>query len=314
MGNQTPFEDFEALDVRTRETTIFVRRGGSGPALLLLHGFPQTHAMWQSVAPLLARHFTVVCADLRGYGRSGCPPSRPDHAPYAKRAMALDMVAVMEALGFTHFAVAGHDRGGRVAYRLALDHPQRVERLAVLDVLPIAEAWERADKRLAVGYWPWSLLAQPEPLPERLLSAAPDAVIDHVLGRWGSAAEAFGPQVREAYIAALRDPAHVHAICEEYRAAVTLDHEHDAADRQAGRRIACPVLVLWSGHGPLSSWYAADGGPLALWRDWAAEVEGKAVDGGHFFPEEYPEQTAAELDAFFAPAAASGKMPSRAQR
>jgi haloacetate dehalogenase len=214
--------------------------------------------------------------------------------------MANDMVSVMEKLGFSRFSVAGHDRGGRVAYRLALDHPQRVERLAVLDVVPIADAWERADKRLAIGYWPWSLLAQPEPLPERLLSAAPDAVVDDALSTWGTSADAFIPEARMQYIAALRDPAHVHAICEEYRAAATIDHEHDAADRQTGRRIACPVLVLWDSQGSLNSWYAKDGGPLALWRAWANNVRGSALDGGHFFPERIPHQTAQELSTFFA--------------
>ena len=169
------FQDFDAIDVDVGETRIFLRRSGAGPAVLLLHGFPQTHLMWRRVAPLLARRFTVVCPDLRGYGRSGCPASRADHAPYAKRAMANDMVFAMEKLGFARFSVAGHDRGGRVAYRLALDHPERVERLAVLDVLSTADAWERADKRLATAFWPWSLLAQPEPLPERLVSSAPDA-------------------------------------------------------------------------------------------------------------------------------------------
>ena len=178
------FQDFDTVDADVGETHIFLRRSGSGPAVLLLHGFPQTHLMWRRVAPLLARCFTVVCPDLRGYGRSGCPPSRPDHAPYAKRAMAKDMVALMETLGFPRFCVAGHDRGGRVAYRLALDHPERVERLAVLDVLSTADAWERADKKLATAFWPWSLLAQPEPLPERLVSAAPDAVVDDALGGW----------------------------------------------------------------------------------------------------------------------------------
>jgi haloacetate dehalogenase len=296
----TKFEEFEAIEVQGEETSIFLRRFGLGPAVLLLHGFPQTHLMWRSVAPLLARHSTVICADLRGYGRSGCPPSRPDHAPYAKRAMANDMVSVMGTLGFPRFSVAGHDRGGRVAYRLALDHPQRVERLAVLDILPIADAWERADKKLATGYWPWSLLAQPEPLPERLVSAAPGAVVDNALGGWGSAADVFSQEVRAAYVDALRDPARVHAICEEYRAAATLDHEHDVADRQAGRRIVCPVLVLWSGRGPLNSWYAEEGGPLALWRAWANDVRGEALDGGHFFPEEIPQRTAEELNAFFA--------------
>lgn len=159
------FQDFDTIDADVGETHIFLRRSGSGPAVLLLHGFPQTHLMWRRVAPLLARCFTVVCPDLRGYGRSGCPTSRPDHAPYAKRTMANDMVALMEMLGFPRFCVAGHDRGGRVAYRLALDHPERVERLAVLDVLSTADAWERADKKLATAFWPWSLLAQPEAAP-----------------------------------------------------------------------------------------------------------------------------------------------------
>lgn len=298
MGTSA-FSGFEAIQLQTPGTSIFLRHGGSGPALLLLHGFPQTHLMWRDIAPLLARHFTVVCADLRGYGGSGCPPSAPDHAPYAKRALARDMVAVMDQLGHPSFSVAGHDRGGRVAYRLALDHPRRVERLAVLDVLTIADAWERADKGLAVGYWPWSLLAQPAPLPERLVSSAPEAVVDSALGGWGSSADVFSTEVRAAYVDALRDGARVHAICEEYRAAATLDHAHDVADRKAGRRIACPLLVLWSGRGPLNSWYEGVGGPLALWRNWAQDVSGRPFDGGHFFPEEMPERTAEELRRFF---------------
>jgi haloacetate dehalogenase len=175
-----------------------------------------------------------------------------------------------------------------------------VQRLAVLDVLTIADAWEHADKRLAVGYWPWSLLAQDAPLPERLVSAAPDAVVDSALHGWGSSAAAFSAEVRQAYIDALRDEGHVHAICEEYRAAATLDHAHDIADRAAGRRITAPLLVLWSGQGPLQSWYGGVGGPLALWRNWAHDVSGQAVDGGHFFPEELPQQTTDELGRFFA--------------
>jgi haloacetate dehalogenase len=293
------FADFEAIEVPTAETSIFLRRAGTGPALLLLHGFPQTHLMWRGIAPRLARRFTVVCADLRGYGRSGCPPSDADHTPYAKRALAQDMVEVMRQLGLPTFAVAGHDRGGRVAYRLALDHPEQVTRLAMLDVLTIADAWERANKEFAVGYWPWSLLAQAAPLPEKLLSAAPDAVVDSALRGWGTPAAAFDAAARQAYIDALRDPARVHAICEEYRAAVTLDHAHDIADRDAGRRIACPLLVLWSGRGPLGNWYADAGGPLALWRAWAHDVTGAPFDGGHFFPEEMPEQTADALLKFF---------------
>jgi haloacetate dehalogenase len=293
-------DGFDATEVDTGETTIFVRRGGAGPALLLLHGFPQTHLMWRRVAPRLARHFTVLCADLRGYGRSGAPASTPDHAPYAKRAMANDMVAVMEARGFPRFSVAGHDRGGRVAYRLALDHPERVDRIAVLDILPTAEAWERADARFALAYWPWTLLAQPGPLPERLLAAAPDAVVDDALGRWGSPPATFGPEVAASYVETLRDPTRAHAICEEYRAAATRDREHDEADRRRGRRIACPLLVLWSGRGGLDAWYADAGGPLAIWRAWADDVQGQPLDAGHFFPEEAPEETAAVLTRFFA--------------
>ena len=297
-----PDSDFAEAVVDTPETRIFVRHGGAGPPLLLLHGFPQTHLMWRDVAPLLARDFTVVCADLRGYGRSGCPLSNAAHEPYAKRALARDMVAVMEALGHDAFSVAGHDRGGRVAYRAALDHPGRIRRVAVLDVLPVDTVWDRADARLALGFWPWSLLAQPEPLPERLVGAAPGAVIDSALGGdWGTPAATFPPAVRAAYLDALSPPEHVHAICEEYRAAAAIDREHDRADREAGRRIACPVLALWSGAGPVGTWYEDAGGPLALWREVAGDVRGEAVDGGHFFPEEHPRDTAAALRAFFAP-------------
>jgi haloacetate dehalogenase len=198
-------DDFTTAEIQTDETSIFVRSYGFGPPVLLLHGFPQTHLMWRSVAPLLARNFTVVCADLRGYGRSGCPVSAPDHAPYAKRSMARDRVTVMERLGFPRFSVAGHDRGGGVAYRLALDHPDRVEKLAVLDIVPTETVWERADARFALAYWPWSLLAQPEPLPERILTTVPEAIIDGALGGWGSPAAVFPPQVRAAYVQALRD-------------------------------------------------------------------------------------------------------------
>jgi haloacetate dehalogenase len=293
-------DGFAATEIDTAETSIFVRSSGSGPPLLLLHGFPETHLMWRGVAPLLARRFTVVCADLRGYGRSGCPASTPDHAPYAKRTMARDMVELMQRLGFPRFSVAGHDRGGRVAYRLALDYPAQIERLAVLDILPTAEMWERADASFATSFWPWSLLAQPEPLPERLVLAAPDAVIDDALGGWGSPTAAFPPEIRAAYVDALRDPAHVHAICEEYRAAATRDREDDEADRSAGRRIVRPVLALWSGRGPLGRWYDAAGGPLAIWRAWADHVAGDAVDAGHFFPEEAPDETADALSRFFA--------------
>jgi haloacetate dehalogenase len=290
---------YATREVRTADGSIFLRSAGVGAPLLLLHGFPQTHLMWRSVAPLLTDRFTVVCADLRGYGRSGCPLSTSDHTPYSKRAMAHELVDVMRQLGWSRFSVAGHDRGGRVAYRMALDHPDEVVRLAVLDVLPTAEVWERADARLASAFWPWSLLAQPEPFPERLLLAAPDAIIDNALDEWGSPGSTFEADIRAAYLDALRDASHVHAICEEYRAAATCDREHDAADRRAGRRIRCPVLALWGGRGGLDTWYADAGGPLAIWRMWADHVEGGPIDGGHFFPEELPNQTATALAGFF---------------
>ena len=292
-------DDFTTAEIQTGETSIFVRSYGSGSPILLLHGFPQTHLMWRGVAPLLSRNFAVVCADLRGYGRSGCPASARNHAPYAKRSMAQDMVTVMERLGFGRFSVVGHDRGGRVAYRLALDHPDRVERLAVLDVLPTETVWDLADARFALAYWPWSLLAQPEPLPERILAADPEAVVDAALGGWGSPPAVFPPEVRAAYVEALRDPSHAHAICEEYRAAATIDREHDKADLTSGRRIVCPLLALWSAQGPLDTWYVEESGPIALWRAWGDDVRGCTLDAGHFFPEEAHEQTAEALNRFF---------------
>ena len=298
-------DDFTTAEIQTGETSIFVRSFGSGPPLLLLHGFPQTHLMWRSVAPLLAHHFAVVCADLRGYGRSGCPSSAPNHTPYAKRAMAQDMVTVMQQLGFERFSVAGHDRGGRVAYRMALDYPDRVDRLAVLDVLPTETVWERADARFALAFWPWSLLAQPEPLPERILAAAASAIIDDALGGWGSPPAVFPVEVRAAYVQALGDPQHAHAICEEYRAAATIDREHDQADRASGRRIVCPLLALWSAAGPLATWYVKEGGPITLWRVFCDDVVGRALGAGHFFPEEAPEQTADALNRFFGTAESS---------
>jgi len=281
------------------ETTVFVRAAGSGPPVLMLHGFPETHLMWRDIAPRLAREFTVVCADLRGYGWSGCPASDADHAPYSKRAMGSDMIVAMDRLGHQRFRLAGHDRGGRVAYRMALDHPRAIEKIAVLDVLPTSTSWDRADARLALAFWPWSLLAQPEPLPERMLAADPEAVVDNALKEWGSPAKAFPPEVRAAYIDALRDPEHIHAICEEYRAAATIDRQHDAADQEAGGRINFPLLALWSAKGGLENWYTDEEGPLGLWRMWSTDASGRPMDGGHFFPEEKPEETTQELRRFF---------------
>jgi haloacetate dehalogenase len=293
------FSGFETSVVDVGETTIFIRRKGSGRPLLLLHGFPQTHLMWHRVAPVLAEEFTVVCADLRGYGSSGKPASRPDHATYSKGVMALDMVRMMEAQGFSRFSVAGHDRGARVAYRMALDHTDRLEAVALLDVIPTGEALRRADVRFALAFWPWSLLAQLAPLPERLIMADPEIIVDHALGEWGSDRASFHPEVRTGYIEALRDPETVHAICEEYRAAATIDFARDTEDRRAGRQILCPALVLWSKGSGLDDWYEEAGGPLGIWGDWAAHLTGRPISGGHFFPEQNSTETVSELRSFF---------------
>jgi len=292
------FDGFDEATIDVGETTIFIRRKGRGKPLLLLHGFPQTHLMWHRVAPALAEDFTVFCADLRGYGASGKPSSTKDHAPYAKSAMAFDMVRLMDMHGLRRFAVAGHDRGGRVAYRMALDHQDCIERLVVLDIIPTGEALRRADARLALSYWPWSLLAQPEPLPEMLISGNPRAIVENALAAWGTDETSFPQAVRAAYVEALRDPRTVHAICEEYRAAATLDFAKDVEDQRAGRRIGCPVLALWSEGGPLDEWYRDAGGPLGIWKEWASRVSGRPIRGGHFFPEQNAHDTIEELRSF----------------
>ena len=289
------FEGFETTRVDTGETTIRVRRGGSGPPLLLLHGNPQTSAMWHKVAPRLAERFTVVATDLRGYGESGKPPSTPDHAPYSKRAMALDQVAVMRQLGHERFFVAGHDRGGRVAYRMALDHPDRVLRLAVLDIIPTWEAFRRADMAFGLGYWHWFFLAQPADLPEMLLGADPDEYWFRHTAREPKPRDFFAAEPLAEYLRCFRDPRTRHAICEDYRAAPTVDCAHDQADRAAGRRIRCPLLALWGGKGKLEAWYDV----LAVWRDWADDVRGRPLPCGHYVPEEAPDETYAEFRAFF---------------
>jgi haloacetate dehalogenase len=289
------FDGFEPIAIETSATTIRGVRGGSGPPLLLLHGIPETHLMWHAVAPVLAGEFTVVATDLRGFGSSGTPPSTDDHAPYAMRALARDQVEVMAALGFERFGAAGHDRGARCAYRLALDHPQAVSRLAVLDVVPTAEAFARADAAFALGFWVWSFLAAPYPVPERLVERAPEVLVEHMLDAWAEAPGAFPPEVRAAYVEKLSDPATIHAICEQYRAAATLDVAHDEADR-GRRRIACPVLALWSASGAVAAWYE----PLEVWRAWADDVQGGPIAAGHFLPEEAPAETARRLRDFFA--------------
>jgi haloacetate dehalogenase len=289
------FDGFDQFDIETSVTTIHGRRGGNGPAVLLLHGIPETHLMWHRVAPQLSERFTVVATDLRGFGDSGKPPTSPDHAPYSMREISRDQVEVMRALGYNQFCVVGHDRGARCAYRMALDHPQVVLRLAVLDIVPTGEAFRRADMDFALGYWVWSFLAAPAPVPERLIAGAPDVVVNHMLDAWSEAPDAFPPQIRAEYVEKFRDTATLHAICEEYRAAATLDYRHDEADR-GKRRITCPTLVLWSRNGTLEGWYE----PLDVWRAWADDVRGGPISCGHFIPEEAPDETVRHLIEFFA--------------
>jgi haloacetate dehalogenase len=287
------FEGFELSMIDTGEATIRVRHGGSGPPLLLLHGHPQTHMMWYKIAPRLAQDFTVVAADLRGYGDSSKPPTTPDHAPYSKRAMARDQVALMRHLGFERFLVAGHDRGARCAYRLALDHPERVLKLAVLDIIPTGEAFRRTNMAFGLGFWHWFFLAQPHDLPERLIGADPDYF--YWRRRQPQPPDYVGHEAFDDFRRCFNAPATIHAMCEDYRAGATLDYEHDEADR-GKRRIACPVLALWSGRDELERWYDV----LAIWRDWAGDVRGRPLDCGHHLALEAPDQTYAELHAFFA--------------
>lgn len=301
------FADFETRMIDTAWGSIFVRVGGAGPPVLLLHGFPQTGLMWRDIAPLLAAQATVIVADLPGYGASAYPRDPADREAMSKRAMARALVEAMRMLGHDRFVVAGHDRGGRVAYRMALDHPGAVTRVAVLDVVPTLEVWEWADARTMLAFWPFALLAQPAPLPERLLDAAPEAVVEHALACWGSPPETFSAEVRRAYVEALRDRAR--SICDEYRAAADIDRAHDAADRDAGRVIDCPLLALWSATGGLARWYEDAGGVTGIWRRWASQVAGEAIDGGHFFPEEHPARTAALLRAFLADELALQRLP-----
>ncbi|MGC2299580.1 MAG: alpha/beta hydrolase [Acidobacteriaceae bacterium] len=284
---------YETSQVEASGNTIFVRRYGNGPAILMVHGFPRTSLMWRFLAPKLAERHTVICVDLRAYGRSGIPASMDDHFPYSKRAMAKELVEIMDKLGFPTFTLIGHDRGGRVSYRMALDHPKSVERLAVFDVIPILEAWARSDARFAQTYWPWILLSQKEPLPEKYLVGVPEAVFHNPFGQ-GS----FGPEILGEYLLTFRDPARVHGICEEYRAAATIDVDHDVVDKEASKRIECPMLHLWAEGGPLDTLYRKDGGPLGIWRQWAPHAQGRAMTGGHFFPEENPEETAVVVKEF----------------
>ena len=290
------FEHFHVADVPTPRGHVHVRIGGAGPPLLLLHGFPETHLMWHAVAPILRERFTVIAADLPGYGESFHPPMTEDHSAHSKQTLAADLLAAMSELGHETFAVAGHDRGGRVAYRMALDEPSSVSRLAVLDIVPTGEIWSRADARFAIGYWHWSFLAQPPPLPERLILGDPDTFWLSAQ-RLGLKADPRYPQeVLSTYRAQFAKPETVEAMCEDYRAGATIDRQLDDADR--GRRtIACPVLTLWGGDGALPRFYDD---PLELWRSFAPQILGHPIPrASHFVVEDAPEEIAAEFVEFF---------------
>lgn len=292
------FEGFKLAMIDTGEAVIRVRYGGKGPPLLLLHGHPQTHAMWNKIAPRLAQTFTVVAADLRGYGDSSKPPTTPDHEPYSKRAMGRDQLELMRQLGFDRFFVAGHDRGGRCAYRLALDYPDKILKLAVLDIIPTGEHFRRADMAFAMGYWHWFFLAQPYDLPERMIGADPAYFYFNYRRPNPLSPQArpdyYRPEALADYLRCVQNPATIHAMCEDYRAGATFDFALDEADR-GNKRISCPTLVLWAGRGKLGDWYDV----LAVWRDWADRVEGRALDCGHHMAEEAPDETFTALHTFF---------------
>lgn len=283
------FEGFELQWAALPEATLRFRIGGRGPPLLLLHGHPRTHATWRHVAPILARDHTVVCPDLRGFGQSSKPADTPDHSGSSKRAKARDCIALMGRLGFDRFALAGHDRGAYTAFRTAMDHPASVERLAILDAIPIADALAGCDARFASAWWHWFFFAQADK-PERAILADPDAW-------YGKTPDAMGAQAQADFRAAIHDPATVHGMIEDYRAGLGIDRAHDEADRAAGRGLACPLLVLWSARDDLETLH---GDILGIWRAWASDVRGRSLDCGHHMAEEVPEELAAELGRFFA--------------
>lgn len=287
--------EFTTASIAVNGIRLHCRHGGDGPPLLLLHGFPQTHVIWRKVAPVLAEHFTLVMPDLRGYGDSDKPEGGERHANYAKRVMAQDMVELMHALGHDSFHLCGHDRGGRVAHRLALDHPSAVRRLMTLDISPTRVMYDRTDQAFATAYYHWFFLIQPAPLPETLIGANPDFFLHTKLGGWGSGGAAFiEAEAMAEYERCFRQPGAIHAMCEDYRAAAGIDLEHDRAD--ADRQIACPVRVLWGAKGVVGRLFD----PVADWQPGCAlPVTGKAFPGGHYLPEESPELLVEEMLAFF---------------
>jgi haloacetate dehalogenase len=287
------FDGFRLEMLDLGEIRVRVRVGGEGPPLLLLHGNPQTHVMWHRVAPALAQRFTVVAPDLRGYGMTSKPASTPDHIAYSKRTMALDQIELMRTLGHLRFSVAGHDRGARVGYRLALDHPGSVEKLAVLDIIPTGEMFGRGGREFGLSHYHWFFMAQPAPLPETLIGADPEW-----FWRWhttrGPDTSFFDEGALEDYLRCFSDPDTIRGICEDYRAGATIDFDHDMADKADGRKIECPLLVLWSGSGSIDDWYDV----LEVWGEWADDVRGSALRCGHYLAEEAPEETGLALMTF----------------
>lgn len=280
------FEGFDTFDRDVDGITIHGVTGGSGPPLLLLHGYPQTHVMWHKVAPALAEHFTLVIADLRGYGDSSKPPSDDAHTPYSKRAMAGDMVGLMASFGFDRFAVLAHDRGARVTHRMAVDHPDVVTAAMIIDIAPTREMYAHTTKDFATAYWHWFWLIQPAPFPETQINADPLFFLQKKLGSWGGAAP-FAPEAMAAYEAAIQTPETVHAMCEDYRAAASIDITHD----DEGGMIRCPWHVVWGADGVIERCFDC----LALWRERADVVTGKALPGGHYLAEEVPDLVIAEV-------------------
>lgn len=289
-------EDFHAQDVDVDGTRIHAVVGGTGPPVLLLHGYPQTHVMWHHLAPSLADRHTVVLPDLRGYGDSARPASRPDHSSYSKRAMAADQVGLMRHLGFETFAVVGHDRGARVAHRMCLDQPEEVTRVALLDIVPTRHVFTHVDLALARTYEHWFFLSQPAGLPEHLIGLDPAYYLRTKLAAWssGPGTEAFAPAAVAEYVRCFSDPESVRATCADYRAAATIDLEHDEVDAAAGRGVRCPLLLLWGAAGFVGQNYDV----LDVWRDYASDARGQALTGGHFLAEEEPEATLSALLGF----------------
>ena len=288
------FADFEHSQQQVDDMSINYVKAGSGPPLLLLHGYPQSHIMWHKIAPRLADHFTVVASDLRGYGDSTKPPSSQDHSPYSKRASAKDQVRLMTSLGFEDFYVAGHDRGGRVGHRMALDYPDKVLKLATLDIAPTYTMYATTDFSFALAYYHWFFLIQPYPLPETLIAANAEFCLRNKFGQWGRDDSAFPDEVMQEYLRCF-SPETIHASCEDYRASATIDMQHDQADIDAGVGLVCPILALWGEKGFVGNKYDV----VAEWQQWGRDVRGFGLPCGHYLPEEAPEETLKALMQFF---------------